>query len=120
MRIPIGPEMLTIMGDGESQTPRPNGRQPRIRSWAATQSASLAWIAPVVIVVITGALGSTGRTLLVATWLAAVGTCTAGVLIHIALEPAPYAARAASAVAATIGTSLLLFLAWQAGDPLLK
>jgi len=77
------------------------------------------WLLPVAIVVGTAVIGNTGNGLLLATWLAAVGGAGVGVLVHLSLEPAPYARRAAATVAALAGTALLLALAQLAGHPLL-
>lgn len=80
---------------------------------------SLAWLVPVVLVGATGALGSLAGSLWVTTWLAAIGAGAAGVIAHISLEPAPYARRAAQAVATVAGVILLLLLSRQAGHPIL-
>lgn len=87
--------------------------------WLRRSAPSIVWLLPVAIVVGTAALGNTGNALLLSTWLAAVGAAAVGVLVHLSLEPAPYARRAAAAVAALAGTALLLTLAQLAGHPLL-
>ncbi|HAM21662.1 MAG TPA: hypothetical protein DCQ04_05190 [Actinobacteria bacterium] len=94
--------------------------QPRIKSWLGHgRSSTIAWVVPVLVVAVTGWLGSLNAPVLVATWLAAVGSGAVGVVVYVMLEPAPYARRVAPAVGAVVGVLLLWLLAWQAGSPLL-
>lgn len=98
---------------------RDEKRSPRVAGWIRRSAPSLVWLLPVAVVVVTAALGSTKNALLLSTWLAAVGAAAVGVLVHLSLEPAPYARRAAAAMAALGGIALLLTLTQLAGLPLL-
>jgi hypothetical protein len=78
------------------------------------------WAWPALVVVVAGALGGAGgHERAVAVWIAIVCAWVAGVLVAIAIEPAPYARRAARAVGALVGLVVLALLLWQAGEPLL-
>ena len=50
---------------------------------------------------------------LVVAWLAAIAGAAAAQLFLIAFEPAPYAAKAASAMGSMVGLVVLLLLAWH-------
>jgi len=113
--------MLDFMSGFEPAPPSGARKQPRIKSWLGRgHGATIAWLLPVLVVAVTGWLGSLDAPLLVSTWLAAIGSGAVGVVAYVALEPAPYAWRIAPAVAAVVGVILLGLLSWQAGHPLLK
>ncbi len=80
----------------------------------------MVWLVPVLVVTATGWLGSLGVPLLLPTWLALLGAATAGVFVHVALEPAVYAERLALVVGILVGVSLLLLLSAQTGHAILR
>lgn len=108
------------MVEGAPSKSRPEEGAPRIKSWLARGGSGLAWLVPVAIVAITGALGALVNPFIVAVWLAAVGAGTVGVVTQVALEPAPYALRTAQATATVAGIVLLSLLSWQSGHPILR
>jgi hypothetical protein len=94
--------------------------EPRFKRWSREGSFALpVWLWPGVVVVVTASLGGPhGHPRAAAVWIAFVCAWLAGVGASIALEPAPYARRAAGALSALVGLVTLALLLSQLGQPL--
>jgi hypothetical protein len=103
-------------------TPKPMDAQPHIRRLLSEGRLRIPiWVWPGVVVVVTGVIGhgpDGGHDEAAATWIAFVCAWVTGVLVGVALEPAPYARRLAVASATGVGMAALALLLWQIGRPL--
>jgi hypothetical protein len=94
--------------------------EPRFKRWSREGSFRLPlWVWPAAVVVVTASLGGPhGHPRAAAVWIAFVCAWLAGVGASIALEPAPYASRAAGGLSVLIGLLVLALLLLQIGQPL--
>jgi hypothetical protein len=75
---------------------------------------------PGLVVLVIGVLGrGDGNPRAAAVWISFVSAWVTGVIVTIALEPAPFAKRVAQASATVVGMVILGLLLWQAHQPLL-
>lgn len=90
-------------------------RRPRWRVWRDQKALHVPnWAWPVLVVFVTAALGAQkDHPWLVVAWLGAVSGVAAAQLSVIALEPATYAAKAASVIGSIVGLVVLLLLVWH-------
>ena len=104
------------MAIDQTSTGDPVEPNPRWRAWKSPIALRVPiWAWPVLVVVVTAALGeSSDQPWLVVTWLGAVAGIAVAQLALIALEPAPYASKAAGVFGSIAGTSAFFLLAWQA------